>query len=100
MLLAQVVVDRLAIHVKGGLSPALALLHHMPGLMGQMRVLTWRQMGGAKAGSGPRFTCVKFESDTNFLILLFLGKIVCVHIARVAIVCVANFLFFLYTYAI
>jgi len=48
VLQARVVVDRRAAHVKGGLNPALALLHHVPGLMGQVRVLTGRQMGGAK----------------------------------------------------
>ncbi len=48
VLQARVVVDRRGAHLKVVLNPALALLHHVPGLMGQVRVLAGRQMGGAK----------------------------------------------------
>lgn len=59
VLQARVVVDRRAAHVKGGLNPALALLHHMPGLMGQVRALTGRHMGGKRQDLTPGFALVR-----------------------------------------
>jgi hypothetical protein len=41
------------------LNPALALLHHMPGLMGQVRALTGRHMGGKRQDLTPGFALVR-----------------------------------------
>jgi hypothetical protein len=55
VLQARAVVDRRVAHDKGGMNPALVLLHHVPGLMGQVRALTGRQMGGKRQDLTPGF---------------------------------------------